>query len=170
MRSYFKNDHVGFTIPYMTERPAAQLRPGFRGTRRDGRRRAEFDSGSDGRKAARQGSQAATARTLWVPAVNNHGGFGRWAFLEMRDPWNRENRTTRVPEDLTGDRKKAMAQESGKQAKTAQTDVESIRHKDKRTNIPTEELRDFVADEEKSPEDHALPARPVPRPAIGVER
>jgi adenine-specific DNA-methyltransferase len=29
--------------------------------------------------------------------------------------------------------------------------VESIRHKDKRTNIPTEELRDFVAEEELAP-------------------
>jgi len=29
--------------------------------------------------------------------------------------------------------------------------VESIRHKDKRANIPTEELRDFVADEELAP-------------------
>lgn len=26
--------------------------------------------------------------------------------------------------------------------------VESLKHKDKRANIPTEELRDFVADEE----------------------
>jgi hypothetical protein len=30
------------------------------------------------------------ARTLWVPAVNNNGGFGRWAFLEVTDPWNAE--------------------------------------------------------------------------------
>ena len=29
-----------------------------------------------------------TARTLWVPAVNNHGGFGRWAFEEVTDPWD----------------------------------------------------------------------------------
>ncbi len=29
--------------------------------------------------------------------------------------------------------------------------VDSIRHKDKRKNIPTEELRDFVADEEHAP-------------------
>jgi adenine-specific DNA-methyltransferase len=35
--------------------------------------------------------------------------------------------------------------------KPAATKVESIRHKDKRANIPTEELRDFVADEELSP-------------------
>jgi hypothetical protein len=31
------------------------------------------------------------------------------------------------------------------------TKVESIRHKDKRANIPTEELRDFVSDEELAP-------------------
>ncbi len=34
---------------------------------------------------------------------------------------------------------------------TAPTKVESIRHKDKRANIPTEELRDFVTDEELAP-------------------
>lgn len=32
--------------------------------------------------------KVATARTLWVPAVNNYGGFGRWAFIEIPDPWD----------------------------------------------------------------------------------
>lgn len=32
-----------------------------------------------------------TPKTLWVPAVNNHGGFGRRAFLEIEDPWNAMN-------------------------------------------------------------------------------
>ena len=50
----------------------------------------------------------------------------------------------------------------------AETKVDSIRHKDKRTNIPTEELRDFVADE-SSAEDDALSARPVARPAARLE-
>ncbi len=36
-------------------------------------------------------AKAATARTLWVPAVNNHGGFGRWAYLEITDPWDAQN-------------------------------------------------------------------------------
>jgi len=36
-----------------------------------------------------------TARTLWVPAVNNHGGFGRWAFVEATDPWDAQ-RTIRA--------------------------------------------------------------------------
>ena len=33
-------------------------------------------------------AKVTTARTLWVPAVNNHGGFGRWAFVEVTDPWD----------------------------------------------------------------------------------
>jgi type III restriction enzyme len=36
-------------------------------------------------------AKVATARTLWVPAVNNHGGFGRWAFIEVADPWDAQN-------------------------------------------------------------------------------
>ena len=35
-------------------------------------------------------AKVATARNLWVPAVNNHGGFGRWAFVEITDPWDAE--------------------------------------------------------------------------------
>ena len=31
------------------------------------------------------------------------------------------------------------------------TPIESVRHKDKRANIPTEELRDFIADDERTP-------------------
>jgi type III restriction enzyme len=29
-----------------------------------------------------------TAEKLWVPAVNNAAEWGRWAFLEITDPWN----------------------------------------------------------------------------------
>jgi type III restriction enzyme len=36
-------------------------------------------------------AKVATARALWVPAVNNHGGFGRWTFIEIADPWDAEN-------------------------------------------------------------------------------
>ena len=45
-------------------------------------------------------------------------------------------------------------------AKTARTKVESIRHKNKRANIPTEELRDFVADEELAPKTMRYPRDP----------
>lgn len=47
-----------------------------------------------------------------------------------------------------------------------QTKVESIRHKDKRANIPTEELRDFVADEELAPKPKLYPRDPSLDPQL----
>jgi type III restriction enzyme len=41
-----------------------------------------------GAKRPDKDAKTSTARTLWIPAVNNHGGFGRWAFVEIEDPWN----------------------------------------------------------------------------------
>jgi type III restriction enzyme len=32
--------------------------------------------------------KAEAAERLWCQAVNNHGGFGRWAFLEIRDRYD----------------------------------------------------------------------------------
>lgn len=36
-------------------------------------------------------AKVTTAKTLWIPAINNHGGFGRRAFLEVKDPWDAKN-------------------------------------------------------------------------------
>lgn len=44
--------------------------------------------------------------------------------------------------------------------------VESIKHKDKRVNIPTEELRGFVADEEKTPKTMLYPRDPSLDPQL----
>jgi len=44
--------------------------------------------------------------------------------------------------------------------------VESIRHKDKRANIPTEELRDFVAEDEKAPKTMLYPRDPPLDPQL----
>lgn len=38
-----------------------------------------------------------------------------------------------------------------KKQSQSSTPIDSVKHKDKRANIPTEELRDFMADEEKAP-------------------
>src|SRR5215217_4612838 len=46
------------------------------------------------------------------------------------------------------------------------TKVESIRHKDKRANIPTEELRDFVADDELAPKAILYPRDPSLDPQL----
>jgi len=50
--------------------------------------------------------------------------------------------------------------------KAAPAKVESIRHKDKRANIPTEELRDFVADEESAPQTMLYPRDPSLDPQL----
>ncbi|OOP56135.1 MAG: hypothetical protein AYP45_10800 [Candidatus Brocadia carolinensis] len=41
-----------------------------------------------GERKEEKEAKVATARDLCVPAVSNHGGFGAWALLEIRDPWN----------------------------------------------------------------------------------
>ena len=46
------------------------------------------------------------------------------------------------------------------------TPVHSIRHKDKRANIPTEELRDFVADDEAAPKAMLYPRDPSLDPQL----
>jgi adenine-specific DNA-methyltransferase len=51
-------------------------------------------------------------------------------------------------------------------AKKPSTPVESIRHKDKRKNIPTEELRDFVAEEEQAPKTMLYPRDPSLDPQL----
>jgi adenine-specific DNA-methyltransferase len=48
----------------------------------------------------------------------------------------------------------------------AETKVESIRRKDKRTNIPIEELRDFIADDEQAPKTMLYPRDPSLDPQL----
>ncbi len=55
-----------------------------------------------------------------------------------------------------------------KRPKTAKgpTPVEAIKHKDTRVNIPTEELRDFVADDEQTPKTMLYPRDPSLDPQL----
>src|SRR6266478_6741507 len=46
------------------------------------------------------------------------------------------------------------------------TSVLATKHKDKRANIPTEELRDFVADDEKAPKKILYPRDPSLDPQL----
>ncbi len=91
---YVKNHNLGFTIPYALNGEERQYIPDFIACIDDGH-------GSDdllnllvevtGEKKKDKAAKVTTARTLWVPAVNNHGGFGRWEFIEIADPWDAEN-------------------------------------------------------------------------------
>ena len=59
-----------------------------------------------------------------------------------------------------------MARKRANSKTKTTTPVASIRHKDKRTNIPTEELRDFVADDEKAPKTMLYPRDPSLDPQL----
>src|SRR5262249_37304837 len=82
---------LGFTIPYTVEGAERQYYPDFVVRLDDGR--GPDDSLNlvvevTGEREKDKEAKVATARTLWAPAVNNHGGFGRWAFLEITAPYD----------------------------------------------------------------------------------
>ena len=91
---YVKNQNLGFTIPYTFDGGEKSYVPDFIACVDDGRGREDLLNlivEVTGERKKDKAAKVATARTLWVPAVNNHGGFGRWAFLEIADPWDAQN-------------------------------------------------------------------------------
>lgn len=88
--AYVKNDHLGFTIPYIHKGRSHAYVPDFlvRLQRRDGDiERTLIIEVSGGQKSKHSpGSveeKARTARDSWCTAVNNHRGFGRWGYAEF---------------------------------------------------------------------------------------
>ena len=108
VKSYVKNDHLGFTIPYVHEGRSHSYVPDFlvrleRRRRRDrahphrrGLRRARRAPGRPARRRPR-------ARDSWCVAVNNHGGFGRWGYVEITDPLEFKTRLADAIQALYGD-------------------------------------------------------------------
>ena len=93
MKCYVKNHHLGFTIPYILDGEEHQYLPDFIVRLDDGHSPGDLLNlivEVTGEKRKDKEAKVATARALWVPAVNNHGGFGRWGFVEVEDPWDTE--------------------------------------------------------------------------------
>jgi type III restriction enzyme len=89
---YVKNHNLGFTIPYTFEGEDRNYLPDFVVRLNDGEEDLlNLIIEVTGEKKRDKAARVSTARNLWVPAVNNHGGFGRWAFLEIADPWDARN-------------------------------------------------------------------------------
>jgi type III restriction enzyme len=88
VRAYAKNHNLGLEVPYRMGSSARRYRPDFIVLVDDGR-------GDDdplhlvveikGRRGEDAKEKAATIRNYWVPAVNHHGGYGRWAVAEFTD-------------------------------------------------------------------------------------
>ena len=91
---YAKNDHLGFAIPYTLNGEEKNYIPDFITCVDDGNGPSDLLNvivEVTGEKKKDKAAKVATARALWTPAINNHGGFGRWAFLEVADPWDAQN-------------------------------------------------------------------------------
>lgn len=91
---YAKNFQLGFTIPYTFNGEEKAYLPDYLIRIDDGHGKDDLlnlvlEVSGEARKD--KAAKVETARNLWIPAVNNHGGFGRWAFLEIVDPWDAKN-------------------------------------------------------------------------------
>jgi type III restriction enzyme len=94
VHAYVKNQNLGFTIPYTLNGEEHNYYPDFIVRMDDGHGPDDLLNlilECTGQKKKDKEAKVATAQTLWVPAANNHGGFGRWEFLEIRDPWDARN-------------------------------------------------------------------------------
>lgn len=88
--AYVKNEGLGFEIPYLHEGRQRSYVPDFIVRANDGHGEADplnLIIEVTGQEYEAKGAKVETARNLWVPAVNHVGEYGRWAFLEVRDPW-----------------------------------------------------------------------------------
>ncbi|MGQ0465465.1 MAG: BPTD_3080 family restriction endonuclease [Sporichthyaceae bacterium] len=93
--SYVKNDHLGFAIPYTYEGRGARYVPDFlvrlapATDSPDEMPRTLIVEVSGGAKkhhaAGAVGEKADTTRNLWCRAVNDHGGWGLWGYVEIGD-------------------------------------------------------------------------------------
>lgn len=92
--AYVKNEGLAFFIPYALDGEERRYMPDYLVKWDDGRGREDplnliLEVSGEARKDKK--AKVTTARTLWVPALNNDTSFGRWAFLEITDPWDAAN-------------------------------------------------------------------------------
>jgi type III restriction enzyme len=101
--AYVKNHALGFTIPYGLQGHERRYAPDFIARVRDpelGEFYVVLEVTGRG-----EGDGAATAKNLWIPAVNHDGSFGRWEFVELTDPEDTKNGIRQALERLAAGRR-----------------------------------------------------------------
>lgn len=91
---YVKNHKLGFIIPYTMNGEEKNYFPDFIAHVDDGHEKENMLNlivEVSGEQRPDKATKVSTAKHLWGPAVNNHGGFGHWAFIEIHDPWDAKN-------------------------------------------------------------------------------
>ena len=90
VRSYVKNERLGFTIPYVYEGRAHEYVPDFLvrlvTEPEDVDRTLIIEVSGSLKSPGPTAAKADTARNQWCAAVNNWGEFGRWGYIEVHNP------------------------------------------------------------------------------------
>ncbi|MBU2550750.1 MAG: restriction endonuclease, partial [Proteobacteria bacterium] len=91
VKAYVKNHNLGLDVPYRYGSETRVYRPDFIVQVDDGREdplNLIVEIKGYRREDAKE--KKAAMETYWVPGVNNHGRFGRWAFAEFTDVFTME--------------------------------------------------------------------------------
>lgn len=88
LTSYVKNDHLGFEVPYVHQGRSHRYLPDFllriapvEGE--DFSRTLIVEVSGSHKSPGPTKAKADTTRDMWCTAVNNHGAFGRWGYIEL---------------------------------------------------------------------------------------
>jgi len=108
VRAYVKNQGMQFEVPYRDGAVPRKYVPDFI---------VQVENGGDeplnlvletkGYRGGNAQLKAETLRTLWVPGVNNLGGFGRWEFAEFTDVFAMQDAFDRLVAGFVGERELA---------------------------------------------------------------
>jgi type III restriction enzyme len=106
--AYVKNDQLGFTIPYVHKGRTHSYLPDFlvrliRADAEDFDRMLIIEVSGSLKSPGPTQAKARTARDSWCAAVNNHGGLGRWGYIEMTNPIEFKIRLAEAIQALYGD-------------------------------------------------------------------
>lgn len=86
VRSYIRNDQLGFEVPYIFKEKARNYQPDFIAVIDDNHESGELLNliiEIKGRRGEVDKVKADTVRRCWLPSVNSDGRWGRWDFIEI---------------------------------------------------------------------------------------
>jgi type III restriction enzyme len=84
---YVKNQGLEFTVPYILDGEEKKYYPDFIVRFKDSQGELlNLIVEVTGEKKRDKAAKVATARNLWVPAINNNGGFGKWLLSKSATP------------------------------------------------------------------------------------
>jgi type III restriction enzyme len=90
VKAYVKNERLGFAIPYVHEGRTHDYVPDFivrlLTEPTDVDRTLIIEVSGSRKSPGPTVAKAETARYQWCPAVNNWGEYGRWGYVEVRNP------------------------------------------------------------------------------------